>query len=330
MSDLTSQTPVEIDTRLAELYMQQYAADARADGYVKAIQDAVGLIVNSGPSWRRSAATWTQVEEYLAGAEDGYEKSRVERLYASMDEQRVESARLQEEMAPFHAEYLRRGRWTRAFLVVNNNGHVHKSMSCSTCYDSTYFNWLPMYSGQDEDQIVADAGERACTVCYPSAPVDVLKRATKIFSEDEKAAQAARAEREAKRAARLAATITLTVQEKGWRAQSLVPKTVTWKTTRALQNDASSLVRILAGSGYTYVNGFDFRLTNDETLAEQVEAGKNNLSMMLMSLYIRNVDVETLVAKNVKRAQKEGLDIRTNWSGQDVLDGLDMLDREEI
>lgn len=103
----------------------------------------------------------------------------------------------------------RRHRWTRAFLVPG--GHVHSSMGCSTCNrqgNDTEFVWLPQYSGTEENLIVEDAGERACTVCYPSAPVDVLQRPTRIYSDDERRqleeAEARRAQREANRAARAA------------------------------------------------------------------------------------------------------------------------------
>jgi hypothetical protein len=62
-------------------------------------------------------------------------------------------------------------------------------------------------SGHDEAEIVEAAGERACTVCYPSAPAYVLNRPTALFTKDEEAKQAARAEREAKKAAAQAASI---------------------------------------------------------------------------------------------------------------------------
>jgi hypothetical protein len=63
------------------------------------------------------------------------------------------------------------------------------------------------FSGHDEDQIVDAAGERACTVCYPSAPVAVLAKPTRMFTRDEVAAQAARAERATKAAAKNAAKV---------------------------------------------------------------------------------------------------------------------------
>ena len=94
--------------------------------------------------------------------------------------------------------------WTRAFLVVNNNGHVHSSLNCSTCFDTTRYQWLVQYSNDDENTIVEDAGKDACTICYPSAPADVLNRASRIVTADKTAKAQAKAERDAKREAKIA------------------------------------------------------------------------------------------------------------------------------
>jgi hypothetical protein len=94
--------------------------------------------------------------------------------------------------------------WTRAFLVVNNNGHVHSSLNCSTCFDTTRYQWLVQYSNDDEKTIVEDAGKDACTICYPSAPADVLNRASRIVTADKIAKAQAKAERDAKKEAKIA------------------------------------------------------------------------------------------------------------------------------
>lgn len=99
-------------------------------------------------------------------------------------------------------------KWTRAYLVTNSNGHIHKTTYCSTCFDSTRFEWLTAYSADDEAEIVRQAGELACTVCYPSAPADILNQPCTIQSKTRaekeaasKAAAEAKAAREAKRKA---------------------------------------------------------------------------------------------------------------------------------
>jgi hypothetical protein len=94
--------------------------------------------------------------------------------------------------------------WTRAFLVLASNGHVHKSQDCSTCFPTTRYNWLVQYSNDDENTIVEDAGQDACTVCYPSAPAEVLNRPSRIVTADKIAKAQAKADRDAKKAARIA------------------------------------------------------------------------------------------------------------------------------
>jgi hypothetical protein len=94
--------------------------------------------------------------------------------------------------------------WTRAFLVLASNGHVHSSMDCSTCFPTTRYNWLIQYSNDDENTIVEDAGQDACTICYPSAPAEVLNRPSRIVTADKVAKAQAKAERDAKKAEKIA------------------------------------------------------------------------------------------------------------------------------
>lgn len=82
-----------------------------------------------------------------------------------------------ESLAPFMAEWSKRGGWNRAYLCAANGGHIHKHTCCSTLHVTTLISFLPEQSGLSEDEIVALAGVQACTVCYPSAPVDALKAA---------------------------------------------------------------------------------------------------------------------------------------------------------
>lgn len=89
--------------------------------------------------------------------------------------------------------------WTRAFLVVNSNGHIHKNRSCSSCFLTTQYYWVTELSGDDEITIIEKAGEKACTICYPDAPADFLKLKSQIEHPDN---VRAREEREAKRLAK--------------------------------------------------------------------------------------------------------------------------------
>lgn len=66
--------------------------------------------------------------------------------------------------------------WSRAFLVRNSNGHIHKSRDCVTCFDTTQYVWLTEMSGRDELEIAYLAGEKACTICYAHAPSSYFLR----------------------------------------------------------------------------------------------------------------------------------------------------------
>ncbi|MCL2736276.1 MAG: hypothetical protein FWD75_06555 [Propionibacteriaceae bacterium] len=126
--------------------------------------------------------------------------------------------RLRAQAAPLEAEHDRRGGWTRAYLVPGPDGHIHASTTCSTCNRRgrpTMFKWLTEFSGMDEATVVEAAGERACTVCYPNAPVEVLTRPSTIAECREEArkkssrAAAAQARRDARETERLAKAVTL-------------------------------------------------------------------------------------------------------------------------
>jgi len=98
----------------------------------------------------------------------------MERAEKDLVEAEAEANRLSGEIFETEAPY-RQLRWSRFFLVQNNGGHIHSSMSCSTCNklgQSTQFGWLPQLSGDTEADAVAAHGAILCTVCYPSAPVE--------------------------------------------------------------------------------------------------------------------------------------------------------------
>ena len=148
----------------------------------------------------------------LESAEDSikfYEKyypTSVEKIQESRDKAakvKLEISFINIEIGKLNAIY-DQDPWTRAFLVINSNGHVHSSMDCSTCFPTTRYQWLIQYSNDDEKTIVEDAGKDACTICYPSAPADVLNRPSRIVTADKIAKAAAKAERDAKKAARIA------------------------------------------------------------------------------------------------------------------------------
>jgi hypothetical protein len=154
---------------------------------------------------------WDAVSK-LDIAEDSikfYEKyypTSVEKIQESRDKAakiKLEISFINIEIGKLNAIY-NQDPWTRAFLVIASNGHVHSSMDCNTCFATTRYNWLVQYSNDDEATIVEDAGKDACTICYPSAPAEVLNRPSRIVTADKVAKAAAKAERDAKKAARIA------------------------------------------------------------------------------------------------------------------------------
>ncbi|ONH62401.1 hypothetical protein CcI49_03205 [Frankia sp. CcI49] len=91
------------------------------------------------------------------------------------------------------ADQYRRDLWTRYWVVPG--GHVHSSTACHTCYPTTRFVFLPALSGKARREVVELAGERACTACFPDAPVEARQRPTQIKTDDERAEEGARAAR---------------------------------------------------------------------------------------------------------------------------------------
>ncbi|MGW0626168.1 hypothetical protein [Streptomyces sp. NPDC002758] len=208
--NLTTATPVEIDTVLYSLWGKQQDVEMRIAGYQRAEAETFVTIekIRNGvrlPQYRTVLDGIELVEQLLL-------------LKRNIAEYQAELAELNAQSLPYENEYVRRGGWNRVFLAKSYGGHAHNGQECSTCHNGEYrtqFAWLVRYSGQDEDTIVADAGERACTTCYPSAPADA--KGTKMFTEDEVEAQQAREEREAERArkAQEAADKSITTPEGG-------------------------------------------------------------------------------------------------------------------
>jgi hypothetical protein len=95
---------------------------------------------------------------------------------------------------------------------------------------------LVQYSNDDENTIVEDAGQDACTVCYPSAPAEVLNRPSRIVTADKIAKAQAKAEREAKKAARIAKEKANAPTASG---KSLIYKEGKW--TREIKTERSAI-----------------------------------------------------------------------------------------
>jgi hypothetical protein len=62
------------------------------------------------------------------------------------------------------------GQWSRFFLVVSSDGHIHSTTACSQ-RGWTAYAWLPELSGLTEADAVEAHGTRLCSKCFPDAPV---------------------------------------------------------------------------------------------------------------------------------------------------------------
>lgn len=163
----TLTTPVEIDTKLADLLGQWNKAVATAFSYQKSLNRGAGVQTKS-------------FGERLAEAEEIRD-------------------RLEAEIQPLEALYTG---WSRFFLVTNTNGHIHSSRGCSTCYENTQYAWLPTLSGKTEKDAVEEIGEILCSVCFPSAPVAWTTGVSKATLAERAQRAAAKVEREAKKLAK--------------------------------------------------------------------------------------------------------------------------------
>ena len=178
--DLTTQTPVQIDTALlaASNTRAQASTDMhRALQVIDRIEHANGY--ERGLPWN-SGETLQEAHEAAVAAAHVLRDCTTEII--ALDE-----------------EFDRRGGWTRYYLVLNSNGHVHSSTHCTSCFPTTQYAWLVEQSGMTPEALVELAGESACTDCFPWAPVDTLRRHSVLEAPERKAA---RLVREAEKAAR--------------------------------------------------------------------------------------------------------------------------------
>lgn len=176
--DLTRVHPKAIDTELARLY-------------------------GEGGKWSSYIGSITQhhARDQASDRQHGREPREMDAsTQATLERYRAKLAEVEAEAAPLDGEFVRRGMWSRYFKVTNGNGHVHKSMHCSTCFPTTEFAWLYELAGKNEHEMVQAHGESACSVCFPSAPSEY--EAMKAAGHVSHAQRASNAERDARNAER--------------------------------------------------------------------------------------------------------------------------------
>jgi hypothetical protein len=207
MHSIQTASPADIDAEIFALLQRLWATESRLVGLVGQAHRVAGdrqrHSYGRSPMWDMlDSEAWDKVEAIAAREQGDYRVRNAQEIIAKRDEYLLQMQNLRDEIAPLTAEYVRRGGWTRAYLVDNADGHVHKTDNCSSFRVGTHYHWLTELSGQAETEIVELAGERACTICYPSAPVDVLKRPSKLEGPAQAAAREAKAKRDAEKAVR--------------------------------------------------------------------------------------------------------------------------------
>jgi hypothetical protein len=255
-------TPIEIDTALAELYDKKYELRLSVERAEQEVIFVEKYYPSNQVRKEQAEARVIAVKNKLAGLST--EIAEVEKLYTG---------------------------WTRAFLVSNTNGHIHSTMSCATCFDTTRFIWLPNLSGEDRLKIAELAGEGACTICYPDAPSEYFLRKCQL--EDPKKVQA-REEREAKKKERDAKQLLTGITNPD--GTPLVIREGKYRNTIKAERTAQSW----AVDNLYWISQY----ADKDWLVEQVEERKQNHEIVLAALaHKRGTSVEEqreLIAKKLK------------------------------
>ena len=201
--DANTAEPVNFDEVSAEVYERYLDADFKRDRAYRAIQMRANP-KKYNPRTGRSEYTLDGgkvLAEFRNKANPDPSEKRLIEQWETAEREATNNMILRTKL---DRVYRKRGAWNRAYLVPD--GHLHKSMDCSTCNKGdtpTKFQWMTDYSAKNEKEIVGAAGYRACTTCYPTAPVgnaESLPSKMMTDSEREKAKeQSARKEELAKK-----------------------------------------------------------------------------------------------------------------------------------
>lgn len=199
LKTIQAATPVEIDTELAELYQKIERARSIYDNIVQRNTEARIAKARGESKYN----PYTEQDEAEAFTE----------LHA-----------LIEQALPLEDEYERRP-WPRYWHVVNNNGHIHRFMSCTSCYPDTRYFWRTDLSGLTDVEVVEREAYNVCSVCMPIAPAE-QKAAREYYNKQQREARKAEKEakaneklrKQAERAAKFLAKVEKIVDENynGW------------------------------------------------------------------------------------------------------------------
>jgi hypothetical protein len=142
----------KVDTQLAELWEEFWAVEMPMRQIAKDIKSLAG----------RANMKHNQTE-----ARQAEYAGRIAGLEAKLDEMRP--VREEKRQAAIDFDEANYEGWNRFFLVQ----HIHSNRYCSSFRPTTRVGWLPSVSGLTEAEAVAEHGATLCTICFPSAPVEL-------------------------------------------------------------------------------------------------------------------------------------------------------------
>ena len=172
---MSEKTPREVDTRLAELYALEERARSQRDSAMQRLHREAGDMRARDPQgktcWQLTDREALELAQTRSADPESPFRHGAGRALTEWSAIVAELVVIREEQRELDAIYLAR-LWNRYFLVTNGNGHVHREMTCRTCFPTTQYAWLPELSGCDEAEMITEFGEKACTVCFPDAPAN--------------------------------------------------------------------------------------------------------------------------------------------------------------
>lgn len=143
----------------------------------------------------RVASEQRMIERYSKRPSNPYNREYISRATETLKNLNIKIAELAEKMKPLEEIYMEH-QWERYYFVPG--GHVHDCY-CSTWRSTTAVYWLTEHAGMPVAELIEKAGDRACTVCFPDAPVD-KPTSLEVYTRDLEAKNARRVELEEKRA----------------------------------------------------------------------------------------------------------------------------------
>lgn len=144
-----------VDTEVARLWNEFYFVNDQKLQWVRKLEE-----------YRTSQARYVRLDLQIRAAE--YEKN-IEVCEKKVAELEIQAAPLKAAAIKFDRENYEG--WSRFWLVK----HIHNTQHCSSFRENTRVGWLPQVSGLTEVEAVSEYGATLCTICFPSAPVELTQ-----------------------------------------------------------------------------------------------------------------------------------------------------------